>query len=517
MSREIVIAKVLELCNSNEIYMSLDVLLMTSVRNLNTKIFTHDFINDVVANKDFYIGLPLVVERDKLEKGQINSLGHALNKRTGELKTHMIGSYVDFYEKYDEQGNVELHGTVRVFKRFPKVCEAIQELYDEDILRFSVEVIVGQYSGKDGKEIDVHTDNKLIGDCIVSFPAEVKSKAELLVAEALNKDLTGGEQMNRDKHTDATFFKGANIRLENCELDIGQIQRKVYAKCRETIGEDFYRYDCTDFGASFMIVQDYYSGDLFRVDYTVNNNDVTVSDLYQVTKNYLPLTNTETSKKNEDNPDDEMPMDDEMPDEEMPDDEMPDKNNMKKKMKKDMKKKNEQSSNGEDSNQMTLEELKAKLEASENENKSLKDSIVEKDTLIAEKDTTINELNEKVNTLSETVITKDTEIAELTESKKELDSIKLEKAEAEKVQKKVELKEKYSKLLSEETLALPEISEAIETLNETVLRDKVVESALEKAETNKNKTTKDTVTASITDDINVGSSDVLSKYITIGK
>jgi hypothetical protein len=514
-NKEIIVVKVLELCDSNEIYMSMDVLLMTSVRNLNTKKFTKEFISEVVENKDFYIGLPLVVERDKLEKGQLNSLGHALNSRTGELKTHMIGSYVDFYEKVDENNESSLHGTVRVFKRFPAVCEAIQQLYDEDLLRFSVEVLVGKYSGKDGKEIDVNAENKLIGDCIVSFPAEVKSKAELLIAEALNKDISGGENVKREKHTEDTFFKNAVVRYENCDLDIGQIQRKVYAKCRDSIGENFYKYDCSDFGANFMILQDYYSGDYYKVDYSVSSNDVTVSCLYQVTKNYLPINNTETSKKNdEEKPiDDEMPEDDEMPmDDKKPKDDKTDTKKQDDKKQDDKKQKKEKSSTNKEDNTMTLEELQAQLDNSNTEIEALK-------VTVAEKDTAINELNEKVNTLSETVISKDNEIAELSESKKELDEIKLEKAEAEKVQKKVELKEKYSKLLSEEILALPEIAEAIETLNETVLRDKVIESALEKAESNKNKPgEKDTVTASrITDDINIGSGDVISKYITIGK
>jgi hypothetical protein len=77
-------ASVIELSDSNDVYMSLDVLLLTSKTNLNKARFTPEFIHEIVENKDFYIGIPLVCEREKLEKRKYKNLGHALNKN-GEV------------------------------------------------------------------------------------------------------------------------------------------------------------------------------------------------------------------------------------------------------------------------------------------------------------------------------------------------------------------------------------------------------------------------------------------------
>jgi chromosome segregation ATPase len=273
-------------------------------------------------------------------------------------------------------------------------------------------------------------------------------------------------------------------------------------------------YDCKDFGVDFVILQHYQSGDYFRFDYSVNDNDVVISEMYQVAKNYLPVGNSEVSAKDDskDTKDDDKKSGD-VPDEglkkdDKPDEDIPDKD----------KDKENSNINKEELDKMTLEEYKAKLESAETEIKTLKETVAEKETVISEKDTKINELSEQVNTLSVTVVVKDNEIAELSESKKELDTIKLEKAEAEKANKKVELKDKYSKLLSQEVLSTPEIAEAIESLNESLLHSKVVEAALEKAsKTNEDKKDEVVTSSRITDDVNVGDSDILSKYITIGK
>jgi hypothetical protein len=490
LNKEKVLASILELHNSNDVYMTLDVLLLTSRVNLNNARFTPDFIHEIVEHKDFYIGLPLVCEREKLEKGKFTQLGHAL-KKDGTFQTEQVGSYVDFYEKESDDGATELFGTVRVFKRFSKICEAMMQLYADKSLFFSVEVFVGAYNRKsDGtREVDAHDDNKIFGDCVVSYPAEKKSTAQLLIAEALNIDLGGDHKVHK---TFEDFFKETSLHFENSELDIGQVQKKVYQKCMEELGTDFYNFYCVDFGVDYMILQNYNDGDYYKVDFTVSFSDVSISVMYRVTKNYVPISDTDT-----DMPDTDMP--------DMPDDD-DDENELK---------------INEEVEKMTLEEMQAKLEIVEAEMKTLNETMTAKDAVLSEKDAKINELSEQINTLSETVVIKDNEIAELAKSKDELDLINLEKAEIEKAEKKVALKEKYSKLLSEEVLALAEIAEAIETLNESVLQAKVVESALEKAEATKvtkEEPKKAMVTASrITDDITVGDSDLLSKYITIGK
>jgi hypothetical protein len=474
LSVEKFLASVTEVNNSNDIYMTIDVLLLTSRVNLNGAKFLPDFIHEIVENKEFYIGMPLVCEQEKLEKGKYKNLGHALRK-DGTFATQQIGSYVDFYEKQDDDDKVwSLHGTVKVFKRFKKVCNAILELFNDGNLFFSVEAYVSEYgvADDDVREIASNEGNKLFGDCIVSFPAEVKSVAETIIAEALISDL-GGEDVKKIE-TIEEFFENTKFRIENSELDLNQIQKKLYNQMKEKIGEDYWMYDCTDMGADYVIMQDYSTGDYYKSEYKVIENDVTISDLVKVTKNYVPIVN----------------------------------------------------SNGGD-DVMTLAEVTAKLETAELMIKDLEKSISEKDKVIAEKETIISEketalteneaklseLSESVNKLSESVVLKDNEIAELSKIKEELDKINAEKAEIEKAQKVTELKDRYSKLLDEATLALPEVSEAIEGLNESVLQAKVVESALLKIS---NEKPKDTVVASkLTDDISMGKTDIVSKYITI--
>jgi len=480
-STEKLLASVLELCDSNDVYMTLDILLLTSKVNKNKCQFEIDFIHEIVESKEKYIGIPLVCERAKLEKGKYKYLGHAL-KKDGTFQTEQIGSFIDFSEKETEDGTWELYGQARVLKRYPKVCSAILELFEDKLLSFSVEVLVGEYKKTDNKNIRVvpkSEDNLLMGDCIVSFPAEQKSKCQTLIAEAINKDL-GGDEMK--DITFEEFFENTRLQYENSELDIGQVQRKVYAKCRDLLKEEFYCYSATDFGVNYIILQNWDSGDYFKGDFSVADDDVALGDLYKVVKNYVPVST--------ENP--------ELSGEEF---------------------------NKEDK-QMDLTELQAKLEASEKEVSELKVSVSEKETEIAEKDvkisekeTEIAELTEKVNTLSESVVLKDNEIAELLPVKEEMEKINAEKAEVEKAKKVDELKAKYSKLLSEEILSTKEISEAIENLEEAVLQAKVTDIALEKAEIstkNESKTNK-MVTASISEDIKTNGNDNVSKYITINR
>jgi len=118
--------KILELNEeeTNDIFMTLTMCVLTNGVNLNNLQFTDDYINGIVENKDKYIGIPLVVNRLKLENGLYNNLTHEFNKKTGELNTDCVGSFVDFWSETDSDGALQLMGNVRVFKRYPNVCNA---------------------------------------------------------------------------------------------------------------------------------------------------------------------------------------------------------------------------------------------------------------------------------------------------------------------------------------------------------------------------------------------------------
>lgn len=600
MNIEKVLGCITELSESNDIYMTLDVLILTSTTNANGAKFQPDFIHEIVCNKEFYIGLPLVCERQKLEDGRYKSLTHA-KKKDNTLQTQVIGSYVDFYQKEDEN-EWSLFGTVRVFKRYEKVCEAIRELYERHSLFFSVEVLVGEYTNVTEKtrEIGASVNNKFFGDCIVSFPAESKSTAYMLIAEALDYDIGGVNEMDDWKE----FFQNARISIENSELDLTQVQRKLYAKCKDKLGEEFYNYYSTDFGVNYIVMYDSYEGDYYKFDFTISDNDVILSDKYKVTKNYVPMLSATPNDDEDDlivetgatytiDNSKDSAMNGAWGNVNIPvvkekvqkadnaqalaselcliledgwetnksmmgyphhvfsgnslilhiggvqaamsrarsqglsesSDAMQHLRKHYKQLDLEYPIATEEKQKEED--KMTLEELQVKLESAENKVNDLtkvvadKDALIaekealvtEKENLIAEKELKINELSENVNTLSETVVVKDNEIAELVVAKTELDKINLEKAEVEKAQKIVDLKTKYSKLLNEKTLV--ELSDEINKLNEGALQAKVTEIALEKANSTKNK---DMVTsARIVDDISIHGSDIVSKYITMGR
>lgn len=473
MAKEILVGQVVEINSdeSNDIFMSLHIRLLTNRKNLNNARFTDNFINSVIENRDFYNCMPLVCERKKIENKLYETLGHAA-KKDGTFETDQIGSFTSFYSKFNkEKGRNELFGVAKVFKRFPKVCEGIQELYEQDKLFFSVEVYVEEYleNGRNERVIDAHEGNKLIGDCIVSYPAEKTSVAEILIAE--NEE---GENMAKVKNekTEKDFFE-KTIVIESAELDLSQIQSKVYSKCREKMGSDVNDYYCSEFGYNYIILRSYETSNLYKIDYSVNNDEVETSEMYEVKKTYV-LAEAENNKDGD-----------------------------------NTVKVSENNSNNEDEN--TIKELNSKIKNLENDNKNKDAKITELNDSIESKDEEILELKQNVNLLSEEVVTQKNEISELNKNKEELDNLKQEIAEKEKIQKQEELKNKYSKLLPKEVIESDEVKQAILELNSNYLKDLVVNNALKNVSKDEEKKV---VTASINDPIDLNGGDDVSKYIT---
>jgi len=519
-------ANIIELNNSNDIYMTMNVVLMTSKKNLNGARFTPDFMSEIVANKEFYMGIPLVCEKYKLESGKFKSLGHALQS-DGTFETEQVGSFVDFYTVTNDNDVVELYGVAKVFKRFPKVCNAIIELFNDKSLFFSVEVLVGEYQSLSNNErvVSANVENRLFGDCIVTTPAEKESTAKLLIAEALNLDIGGGNVKIKSLEE---FYTNTVYHFENSELDLTQVKTKVYNKVCETYGEELDGLYVCDFGVNYMILNDYNSANFYRVDFVVGDADVTVSAMTLVTKNYTPVAQPIV-----DGLEAESEMVDDMP--------CNDSNEGVDGCEGDCC---EDATCGSASCSACKTKVagcgdgkmaKAELENNSNEPEVVQaevteTEIAEPEVVVAEPiviennsieifelNNTITELNLKIVSLSESVILKDNEISELKTFKEELEKINLEKAESEKASTIIELKNKYSKLLNESILALPEISEAIENLNEVVLASKVVEVALESITSNAKDASKLITASRITDNIEISGSDVVSKYITMQK
>lgn len=173
---------------SSDLYMTVKTPMFTVPdANLNGVRCTEKFLDEIVANQDKYIGLPLCADVDNLAKGRYTKLGHCYNAVTGTFSSSMIGSFYKF-EKEEKDGGAVLIGYARIMKRNKKVCKAIGELFAAGMLKFSFEISCGSYTKMEDDTllIDAAENNYLEGMCIVSFPACPDAVAQELVAEIIS-------------------------------------------------------------------------------------------------------------------------------------------------------------------------------------------------------------------------------------------------------------------------------------------------------------------------------------------
>lgn len=173
---------------SSDLYMTVKTPMFTVPdANLNGVRCTEKFLDEIVANQDKYIGLPLCADVDNLAKGRYTKLGHCYDATTGTFSSSMIGSFYKF-EKEEREDGAALIGYARIMKRNKRVCKAIAQLFAAGMLKFSFEISCGSYEElEDGTLlIDAAGNNYLEGMCIVSFPACPDAVAQELVAEIVN-------------------------------------------------------------------------------------------------------------------------------------------------------------------------------------------------------------------------------------------------------------------------------------------------------------------------------------------
>ena len=164
---------------------------------------TEAFLDDIVANQERYIGLPLCADVNNLVQGQYEDLGHCYDPETNTFATSIIGSFYKFEKEAVDEGYA-LVGYARILKRNANVCKAIGELFASGNLKFSFEIACGSYETlEDGTfVIGKAKENYLEGMCVVSFPACPEATARLLVAEIMNcasNENTEAEKMPKDK------------------------------------------------------------------------------------------------------------------------------------------------------------------------------------------------------------------------------------------------------------------------------------------------------------------------------
>lgn len=442
-------SKILEIADTNSIYMTMKTAMVSNDVNYNKAQFLDEFIDGVVENAEKYIGIPFQVNRLKLENGIYGSLTHELDK-DGNLKTDTIGSFIGF-EKEEIDGANCLIGTTRILKRYPKTCNAILELYEDNILETSVEVLVGSYENTDDGIRQIgYEGNELIGHCLVTNGAEVRAKPSLLIAQALSEDLKGGEQMQKE------FNKGFEIKyqIETASMKLNEIGNAIYNQLNPINAKSNYReynYYIKEIYNDYVIVEDWDDYETcYRISYKIENDTVTLAEKEQWIEGgygFIPKgvdIDALISEK-----------------------------------------------------EQQLLELSNKIDDLENKHKEELESmskqvdvtVEELQTQLTELSSKNEELTNKVTELNELVVSQKEEITSITEAKtelaskvEELEPFKAQVEKAEKEAKVAELSSKYSKVLSEETMKSERVQNALAELNTVELAEVVVEETLKEKE-----------------------------------
>lgn len=232
---------------TSPLYMTIKTPMFTTPSpNLNGVRCTEGFLDQIIANENDYIGLPLNADVKNLCAGRYKSLGHMYDPNTGEFSSTMIGSFYKFEKEQINDEQTALIGYSRVSKRNKAICKAIAELFAQNALKFSFEITAGTYDElEDGTlVIDAAENNKLEGMAIVSFPACPDAVAEQLVAqingvagkeasamvtneeekvvvaeeEEHDEEVVVAEELNEEEHPEQTeIAEEANVEEEHVE------------------------------------------------------------------------------------------------------------------------------------------------------------------------------------------------------------------------------------------------------------------------------------------------------------
>ena len=189
-------ASVISELQQSDVFMTVKArILETPKANLNGAAVTPAFVDDIIANEERYVGLPLYADVRALKDGRYNRLGHLYDSKTGEFHSTQIGSFYQF-EKEEFDDGAYLVGYARIPKRDKKISKAIAELFADGALKFSFEIACGDYEElEDGTFlIDASENNHLEGTAIVTFPACEDAVALEFVAQREADDTERGEK-----------------------------------------------------------------------------------------------------------------------------------------------------------------------------------------------------------------------------------------------------------------------------------------------------------------------------------
>ena len=180
---------------SNDIFLLVEMRILSTKPNGNAEGVTPQFIDEVVANPEKYDCLPLYADVERLLNRDYLNLGHMFNADTGEFGTKQIGS-IRLFRKEDDEFGTSLIAEGRIPKREADICNALIELYNCGQLNFSFEIKYEKDATveKDGVlYVEQNKNNALTGVAVVSVPAYKESVALNMVAEQDKAEAEGVE------------------------------------------------------------------------------------------------------------------------------------------------------------------------------------------------------------------------------------------------------------------------------------------------------------------------------------
>ena len=232
-------ASVISELQQSDLFMTVKArILETPKANLNGAAVTPAFVDDIIANEERYVGLPLYADIRALKDGRYNRLGHLYNSKTGEFHSTQIGSFYQF-EKEEFDGGAYLIGYARIPKRDKKISKAIAELFADGALKFSFEIACSDYQELDDGTflIDVSENNYLEGTAIVTFPACEDAVALEFVAQREADDTERGEkEMAEVEKLETEQIETQVVAEEETETTESQPEETV-AEVQETVAE----------------------------------------------------------------------------------------------------------------------------------------------------------------------------------------------------------------------------------------------------------------------------------------
>lgn len=253
---------------SNDVYMQVEMRMMSTAPNGNGCVIEREFMEAVVENTAFYIGTPVKVDIAALVSGR--PLGHRFDKKRKEWLADQVGAITEFSLK-EEDGETVMYGKARIEKGRADVCEALVDLYEDGKLFFSFEITAKDIV-EDEKEGLIHIgaseNNHLTAMCVVSVPAYDGATAITFVAEMEN-DMEKTINYN-------DFVKWA------AELEVPAVHCKVFDLLYSGPLKDDWHWECRELGVDYMLLKNFTEGTYKKVMFHVENDEVILDEVFDV-------------------------------------------------------------------------------------------------------------------------------------------------------------------------------------------------------------------------------------------